>query len=187
MTLPISPPFAPMEVLRVFTIPSGGEWQYEPKWDGFRCLVFKDGKQVELQSKKGESLNRYFPELLSPLRLLEANRYVIDGEIVVPAGEIFSFDDLLQRIHPAQSRVRKLAKERPAKLIVFDLLVSADGVSRLECHCASVERYSKNSSVKVLPTIIRASSSRRQRRRSKMPVAGCRWRAGHLTGSSLNA
>jgi ATP-dependent DNA ligase len=132
MTLPISPPFAPMEALPVLEIPSGGQWQYEPKWDGFRCLVFKDGKHVELQSKKGESLNRYFPELLAAAQEVEANKYVIDGEIVVPAGEIFSFDDLLQRIHPAESRVRKLAKERPAKLIVFDLLVSPDGESRID-------------------------------------------------------
>ena len=127
MTLPISPPFAPMEALPVRDIPRGSNWQYEPKWDGFRCLIFKEGKNIELQSKKGESLNRYFPDLLAAVQDLAADKFVIDAEIVVPAGAGFSFDDLLQRIHPAQSRVRKLAKERPAKLIVFDLLVSADG------------------------------------------------------------
>jgi ATP-dependent DNA ligase len=132
MTLPISPPFAPMEALPVLDIPGGDQWQYEPKWDGFRCLVFKDRTQVELQSKKGESLNRYFPELLSALHEVEAHRFVLDGEIVVPAGAIFSFDDLLQRIHPAESRIKRLAKERPAKLIVFDLLVAPDGKSRLD-------------------------------------------------------
>jgi ATP-dependent DNA ligase len=132
MTLPISPPFAPMEALPVRDIPSGSEWQYEPKWDGFRCLIFKEEKSIELQSKKGESLNRYFPELVAAVQELAAERFVIDGEIVVPAGDGFSFDDLLQRIHPAQSRVRKLAEERPAKVIVFDLLVSADGKSRVD-------------------------------------------------------
>lgn len=132
MTLPISPPFAPMEALPVRDIPSGSNWQYEPKWDGFRCLIFKEGKNIELQSKKGESLNRYFPELVTAVQELSADKFVIDGEIVIPAEEGFSFDDLLQRIHPAQSRVRKLAKERPAKVIVFDLLVSADAKSRVD-------------------------------------------------------
>jgi ATP-dependent DNA ligase len=127
MTLPISPPFAPMEALPVRDIPSGTYWQYQPKWDGFRCLIFKEGKNIELQSKKGESLNRYFPDLVTAVQQLAADKFVIDAEIVVPAGASFSFDDLLQRIHPAQSRVRKLAKERLATLIVFDLLVSADG------------------------------------------------------------
>ena len=115
MTLPISPPFAPMEALPVLDIPGGGQWQCEPKWDGFRCLVFKDGKHGELQSKKGESLNRYFSELLSALQVLEANRYVIDGGIVVPAGEIFSFDDLLQRIRPPASTAILSARQGAAR------------------------------------------------------------------------
>ncbi len=132
MTLPISPPFAPMEALPARDIPSGSNWQYEPKWDGFRCLIFKEGKNIELQSKKGESLNRYFPELVTAVQELSADKFVIDGEIVIPAQEGFSFDDLLQRIHPAQSRVSRLAKERPAKVIVFDLLVSADAKSRVD-------------------------------------------------------
>jgi ATP-dependent DNA ligase len=121
--LPIEPPFAPMEALPAEQIPAGPDWQYEPKWDGFRCLVFKDGDTVHLQSKKTEPLARFFPELVAALEQVKADRFVIDGEIVVPAGAEFSFDALLQRIHPAASRIAKLAKETPAKLIVFDLLV----------------------------------------------------------------
>ncbi len=121
--LPIEPPFAPMDALPVARIPAGPDWQYEPKWDGFRCLVFKDGGAVDLQSKKTEPLGRYFPELVAALEQVKADRFVVDGEIVVPAGAANSFDDLLQRIHPAASRIAKLSKSHPAKLIVFDLLV----------------------------------------------------------------
>jgi len=129
MTLPLKPPFAPMEALSVERIPSGGEWQYEPKWDGFRCLAFRDGAQLELQSKSGRAMTRYFPELAAALAHLRAKRFVLDGEIVVPSDGAFSFDALLQRIHPASSRVRKLAAETPALMILFDLLVDADGKS----------------------------------------------------------
>ena len=127
MALPISPPYPPMEALLVDTIPVGKEWQYEPKWDGFRCLAFKDGKNVELQSKSGQSLGRYFPELISALQQIKAKKFVLDGEIVIPVQESFSFDDLLQRIHPAESRIRKLSQEYPANILAFDLLVSAEG------------------------------------------------------------
>ncbi len=116
-----------MEALSVDEIPTGEEWQYEPKWDGFRCLVFRDGDKVELQSKSGQSLTRYFPDLVEAVRSIKATAFVLDGEIVVPVGAAFSFDALLQRIHPAQSRVQKLAAETPALLIVFDLLAGADG------------------------------------------------------------
>ena len=119
-------PFPPMEALSVDEIPTGEEWQYEPKWDGFRCLVFRDGGEVELQSKSGQSLTRYFPELVEAVRSIKATAFVLDGEIVVPVDAAFSFDALLQRIHPAQSRVQKLAAETPALLIVFDLLAGAD-------------------------------------------------------------
>jgi ATP-dependent DNA ligase len=127
MTLPLRSPFPPMEALSVDEIPVGEEWQYEPKWDGFRCLVFRDGNKVELQSKSGQPLTRYYPELVEAALKLKAKKFVIDGEIVVPADGAFSFDALLQRIHPAQSRVQKLAKETPALLIVFDLLVDPGG------------------------------------------------------------
>lgn len=127
MTLALRQPFAPMEALSVDSIPVGETWRYEPKWDGFRCLAFRDGAKVELQSKSGRSMSRYFPELTTALGKLKPKTLVLDGEIVVPADGAFSFDALLQRIHPAQSRIRKLAAETPALLIVFDLLVDATG------------------------------------------------------------
>ncbi len=116
-----------MEALLAEEIPEGAGWQYEPKWDCFRSLVFKDGDKVELQSKSGQPLARYFPEVVANVRALKPSRFVLDGEIVIPAGKAFSFDDLLQRIHPAESRVKKLAKEFPATLIVFDLLADEKG------------------------------------------------------------
>jgi ATP-dependent DNA ligase len=128
MSLALRSPFPPMEALSVDTIPIGKEWQYEPKWDGFRCLVFRDGKKVELQSKAGQPLTRYFPELVEDVLRLKAQKFVLDGEIVVPADGTFSFDALLQRIHPAQTRISKLARETPALFIAFDLLLG-DGVS----------------------------------------------------------
>src|SRR4051794_34444958 len=103
MALPIKPPFMPMEAASVSAIPEGPDWQYEPKWDGFRCLAFRDNQKVQLQSKAGQPLERYFPELVDQLRALRANRFVLDGEIVIASGNDLSFDDLLQRIHPAAS------------------------------------------------------------------------------------
>jgi ATP-dependent DNA ligase len=127
MTLPIKPPFPPMEALLVSEIPEGENWEYEPKWDGFRCLAFRDGKTLELQSKSGQSLGRYFPEIVEALLTLKAAKFVLDGELVIPVKAGLSFDDLLQRIHPAASRVARLAKETPAHFIVFDLLVDDAG------------------------------------------------------------
>jgi ATP-dependent DNA ligase len=129
MRLPLRPPFSPMEALSVESIPRGEQWQYEPKWDGFRCLVFRNGSTVELQSKSGRPMKRYFPELVETIRGLEPAAFVLDGEIVVPLAGAFSFDALLQRIHPAPTRVRKLASETPALIILFDLLVGEDGRS----------------------------------------------------------
>jgi len=123
----LRPPFAPMEALSVDEIPTGSGWLYEPKWDGFRCLVFRNRRKVVLQSKAGRPLTRYFPDLIEAALNLKAERFVLDGEIVVPQNGTFSFDDLLQRIHPAQSRVQKLAAETPALLIVFDFLADMDG------------------------------------------------------------
>jgi ATP-dependent DNA ligase len=128
MARKLRPPYPPMEALSVDEIPVGPEWQYEPKWDGFRCLVFRDGASITLQAKSGKPLTRYFPEVVESVRSIKATRFVLDGEIVVPEGKIFSFDALLQRIHPASSRVQRLAKETPALLIVFDLLAEGDGV-----------------------------------------------------------
>jgi ATP-dependent DNA ligase len=127
MTLPIKPPFPPMEALLVSDIPAGDNWEYEPKWDGFRCLAFRDGQKVELQSKSGQPLERYFPEIVAALIKVKATKFVLDGELVIPVKDGLSFDDLLQRIHPAASRVAKLAQQTPAQFVVFDLLVDDAG------------------------------------------------------------
>src|SRR5512140_2973004 len=109
-----------MEAELVDALPAGPEWQYEPKWDGFRCIAFRDGATVELQSKAGQSLTRYFPELVRALLTVTPQKFVLDGQIIILIGEKLSFDDLLQRIHPAASRVTKLAHEHPARLVLFD-------------------------------------------------------------------
>lgn len=127
LTLPIVPPYPPMEAKSVDSIPAGGRWRYEPKWDGFRCLAFRDDGTVALQSKAGQPLTRYFPEIVDQLLALPQQRFVLDGEIVIVVDGTLSFDDLLMRIHPAESRVRKLAGETPARLLAFDLLVDARG------------------------------------------------------------
>src|ERR1700726_70016 len=120
-----SKPLAAMEARSVDTIPRGPEWQFEPKWDGFRCLLSRDGTEVDLRSKLGEGLTRYFPELVEAGLKLRAKTFLLDGEIVVPHGRTFSFDDLLQRIHPAASRVKRLSAETPALYLAFDLLATA--------------------------------------------------------------
>src|SRR5215510_11377410 len=127
MTLPLKINYPPMEAKSVEHLPSGDNWQYEPKWDGFRCLAFRDGARIDLQSKSGQPLARYFPEVADALSKLKPKQFVLDGEVVVPIKGRFSFDDLLMRIHPAASRIKKLAKETPAELIVFDLLVDERG------------------------------------------------------------
>jgi ATP-dependent DNA ligase len=132
MTLYLRPPFPPMEARSVAEVPVGSCWQYEPKWDGFRCLVFREKRKVDLQSKSCRMLTRYFPELVDAMLALEAANFVLDGEIVVPEDGAFSFDALLQRIHPAPSRIKRLASETPALLIVFDLLAGPEGRSLIE-------------------------------------------------------
>src|SRR4051794_21504214 len=129
MALPINKSYEPMNALLIDEIPIGENWQFEPKWDGFRCLAFRDGERIDLQSKSGQSLTRYYPEVVEMLRALKANQFVLDGEIVIPEGEELSFDALLQRIHPAATRIRKLSVETPAMFIVFDLLADGKGKS----------------------------------------------------------
>jgi len=129
MPLPVPKTYEPMEALPATKLPVGQEWQYEPKWDGFRCLAFRDRNQVALMSKSAKPLTRYFPELVSALSSLAAKKFVLDGEIVIPIDGTLSFDDLLMRIHPAASRIQKLSKATPATFIVFDLLVSDAGKS----------------------------------------------------------
>jgi ATP-dependent DNA ligase len=132
INLPIQPPFPPMEAKLVAEIPSGEDWLYEPKWDGFRCLAFRKGSEVLLQSKAGQPLGRYFPEVVEALLGLEPQQFVLDGEIVILRDGRLSFDDLLMRIHPAASRIRKLSEATPASLFVFDLLVDARGKSLVD-------------------------------------------------------
>jgi len=127
MSLPVPRSLAPMEARIVDELPIGPQWQYELKWDGFRCLAFRDEAVVDLRSKSGQPLGRYFPELVSALAALRPRRFVMDSEIVVPTERGLSFDALLQRIHPAQSRIDKLSGETPAAMIVFDLLVDVRG------------------------------------------------------------
>ncbi|HVG25912.1 MAG TPA: ATP-dependent DNA ligase [Thermoanaerobaculia bacterium] len=122
MNLPIQPPYAPMEAKRADKIPTGALWQFEPKWDGFRAILFRDGNDIHVQSKAGQPLARYFPEVVEAARALKQKQFVLDGEIVVPVDGRLSFDDLLQRIHPAESRIQKLAEQTPAHYYVFDLL-----------------------------------------------------------------
>jgi ATP-dependent DNA ligase len=121
-----------MEARSVDEIPVGDEWQYEPKWDGFRCIAFRDGADVFLQSKAGQPLARYFPDVVEALQRLDAKRFVLDGELAIPVGRALSFDELQLRLHPAASRVQKLAAAHPALFIVFDLLGDTAGKSLLD-------------------------------------------------------
>jgi ATP-dependent DNA ligase len=120
-----------MEARTVPEIPEGAAWQYEPKWDGFRCLAFRDRGEIYLQSKAGQPLARYFPDVVRGLDTLKAKNFVLDGELAIPRGGALSFDELQLRLHPAASRVQKLAAAHPAIFIVFDLLAGTDGKSLL--------------------------------------------------------
>ena len=111
-----------MEALLAAKLPEGDCWQFEPKWDGFRCLAKCDRDAVTLTSKSGKPLARYFPEVVEILLGLKAKHFLLDGELIIPVGDVLSFDALQLRLHPAESRIRKLAKETPAELMVFDLL-----------------------------------------------------------------
>ena len=132
MSLPVSKKYLPMEAQPAMELPAGPEWHYEPKWDGFRCLAFRDDGKVELVSKSQKPLTRYFPELVAELSSLKAKKFVLDGEIVIPVDGKLSFDDLLQRIHPAASRVEMLSRTTPAQMVVFDLLLNEKGESLVE-------------------------------------------------------
>jgi ATP-dependent DNA ligase len=159
MSLPLSKRYAPMEALAATELPTGSKWQYEPKWDGFRCLAFRDSR-VELMSKSGKPLTRYFPELVAALSTLTSRRFVLDGEIVAPVGGTISFDHLLMRIHPAASRIQKLSKSTPSMFVVFDLLVNDRGESLvkspLRLRRTALEHFAKrflktNESIRLSP------------------------------------
>src|SRR5215216_7760006 len=125
MHLPVMPPVAPMLAKPVSGLPDG-PWSFEPKWDGFRTIVFRDGDEVELGSRNERPMTRYFPEVVEAVRAQLPERCVVDAEIVVPTGDHLDFEALLQRIHPAESRVRLLAEQTPASLVAFDLLALGD-------------------------------------------------------------
>jgi ATP-dependent DNA ligase len=129
LDLPLQPPYPPAEAKPVKELPHEPSWLYEPKWDGFRCLAFRHGDEIVLQSKAGQPLTRYFPEIAAALRALPARKFVLDGEIVIRRGAGLDFDALLQRIHPAASRIQRLSQETPGTYMVFDLLVDARGKS----------------------------------------------------------
>ncbi len=126
MALPLTPPLEPMLALLQEDIPRGEQWSYEPKWDGFRALVFRDGDDVQLMSRKGQPLHRYFPELVAELKAALPARCVVDGEIIMPGEKGLDFDALQLRLHPAQSRIDKLSKAIPASFVAFDLLALGD-------------------------------------------------------------
>src|SRR5437764_14987676 len=122
VNLPVNPPILPMLSKRVAELPVGGTWIFEPKWDGFRALNFRDGEEILIQSRDEKPLNRYFPELLDPLRSQLPPRCVLDGEIVIARDGGLNFEALQLRLHPAASRVKKLDGEMPASVVFFDIL-----------------------------------------------------------------
>jgi ATP-dependent DNA ligase len=126
MDLPVMPPVKPMLAKAATKLPIGDDFFYEPKWDGFRCVVFRDGDEVELGSRNERPLTRYFPEVVAAVKANLPQRCVVDGEIVVPRGDRLHFEDLLQRIHPAESRINLLAEQTPASFVAFDLLALGD-------------------------------------------------------------
>jgi ATP-dependent DNA ligase len=126
MNLPVNPPVLPMLAKRVDNIPADGDWMFEPKWDGFRTLVFRDGGEILIQSRDQKPLNRYFPELLEPLSRSLPDRCVLDGELVIVKDNELDFDALQLRLHPAASRAKLLSQQTPASVVFFDLLCRGD-------------------------------------------------------------
>ena len=170
-----------MEAKSSDAIPEDGPYLYEPKWDGFRCLAFRSGDKILLQSKAGQPLGRYFPELVAGLGQLKARKFVLDGEIVIFVHDQLSFDDLLMRIHPAESRIRKLSTSTPATLMCFDLLVNERGKSLVQLPLSErrreLEEFLASSSPPELIRLSPASTESRQakqwmRERSTMGLDG---------------
>ena len=163
---------SPMEARLVDDLPTGAGWQFEPKWDGFRCLAFRDDGDTELMSKSGKPLGRYFPEIVAALGALSEDRFVVDGELVVPEGATLSFAALQARLHPAASRIAKLSRGTPAQLILFDCLQVGDTVLRdspLSERRAALERFvsvAKRDDIRLSPMTERATLARRWLERS---------------------
>lgn len=140
MNLPVNPPLYPMLAKRVSALPSGDEWIFEPKWDGFRVLVFRDGDELFIQSRDEKPLNRYFPEVVETLLAQLPKRCVLDGELVIARDGALDFEALQMRLHPAESRVKKLAAQLPASVVFFDLLAEGD---RSYCDTPFAERRAR--------------------------------------------
>jgi ATP-dependent DNA ligase len=174
VSLPLAPPVQPQLAKSARDLPAGEGWCYEPKWDGFRTIVFRDGDDVHLQSRNGRPMNRYFPDIVEQVLALPAPRLVLDGEMVVMVDGIQEFDLLSQRIHPAASRVERLAKETPAQLVAFDLLAEGDE-TLLEL--AYTERRERLAAVVADPVDLTPSTSD--------PEAAGEWLAG--TGEGVIA
>lgn len=130
--LDVKPGLPPMEAKLVDAIPDEEGWRFEPKWDGFRCLVFRDGDHIDLRSKAGKPLGRYFPDIVELVARMKADLFALDGELIIPVGDALSFGALQLRLHPAASRVRKLAAETPAQLMLFDCLADTKGAGLLD-------------------------------------------------------
>ncbi len=158
MTLPFGPPLSPMLAKLSRDLPVGDHWSYEPKWDGFRCIVFRDGDEVELGSRNERPLTRYFPELIAPLRAALPKRAVVDGEIVIMTDHGLDFDLLSNRIHPAESRITKLSEETPAAFVAFDLL--AEGARDLREKPFEARRELLEAKVKPSATVYVAPRTR---------------------------
>lgn len=180
LELSLQPPYPPMEAKQIDSVPTGEGWQYEPKWDGFRCLAFRDHDQVVLQSKAGQPLGRYFPELVSELLKLKASSFVLDGEIVIWRDGHLSFDDLLMRIHPAASRIAKLSKETPSMLLIFDLLVGSNRLL-LVSH-PLIEMIERRALLEDFFANVPANSSIRLSPASRNSEAAKRWMSDCTTG-----
>jgi len=170
VSLPLKQPYPPMEALAAAKLPTGPEWQYEPKWDGFRSLTFRDAGSVDLQSKSGQPLGRYFPELVQAVADLPPKKFVLDGEMIVPVNGALSFDELLMRIHPAASRIAKLSAEHPAVLIVFDLLVDEHGKAwvdrplterRQKLEVFAAKYFAGNESIRLSPATAKLAEARK--------------------------
>jgi ATP-dependent DNA ligase len=132
--LPVPLDLAPMEAKLVDQVPTEPGWGFEPKWDGFRCLAFRSGGEVALRAKSGKPLDRFFPDVVAMLKALAVERFVVDGELTITVDGAPAFDALQMRLHPAESRVRKLAAEQPASLMLFDCLMDADGRPLMDAH-----------------------------------------------------
>jgi ATP-dependent DNA ligase len=182
VSLPLSPPLLPQLAKSRSALPDGGGWAYEPKWDGFRCIAFVDGGEWYLQSRNGKELLRYFPELSFP-----EGRYVLDGEIVIFGDDgVQLFDALGQRIHPAESRINRLAEETPATYVAFDLLASGDDVLLdlpFERRRALLEKLPGD--VRLTPHVRTAEEAEQWLRRGEGVVAkelACPYRPGERKG-----